>query len=513
MLKYNYILTEAINMAVPEEIRKVERPVNTVVVDSKRNGPKRFAVHARKLTKYVRGGNPQPSNGAVIGHIIGGRFVPAAKKCEEASEVKAFGGAALSWSVSQDLLSDLYRCYDASEAREILAIALLRATRKGVTDRRLSAKYRETYVSEFLPNVGISKNTVSSLIGKLGMNYSKIVAFMRLRTARVSADHHVAIDGMLKQDSSDTNDLSNYSFKSRVRGCDEVSVLYAYDIEEREPICCKVYPGNMIDAVSYRSFISENNIEKGLIIDDKGFPFRCAEKEFEARPQLGFLTPLRRNDRRIAKHGMLSFSGRIKTDEAYVLCRKEGIGSGRYLYSFKDPHTASKEEADYLRRLGGGFSEEDYGKRKDGFGTIVFESNMDLPPEVVYKAYADRWLIELTFRQYKSVLMLDKTRAQENTSVIGTEFIDFLSTVVTGRMMRRMEEAKLLDEGSYGDVLDDLNSALKIKKEGGFVFSAMNPRLIDMLERLGLKKPEAAPREKRKRGRPRKNVSPASDHV
>ncbi|MFA6861625.1 MAG: hypothetical protein WCR56_04520 [Bacilli bacterium] len=79
--------------------------------------------------------------------------------------------------------------------------------------------------------------------------------------------------------------------------------------------------------------------------------------------------------------------------------------------------------------------------------------------------------------------------------------------------MRKMEEAKLLDDSSYGDVLDDIHSALKIKKEGGFVFSAMNPRLINMLERLGLKEAEAAPREKRKRGRPKKNASPASKPV
>lgn len=45
-------------MAVPEEIRKVQRPINTVVDDNGRNSPLRYAVRERASTKYVPGGNP-----------------------------------------------------------------------------------------------------------------------------------------------------------------------------------------------------------------------------------------------------------------------------------------------------------------------------------------------------------------------------------------------------------------------------------------------------------------------
>ena len=57
-------------MKVPEEIRKVKRPVNTIVEDSGREGPKRYSVRQRGVVKYVPGNNPQPHNGKVIGHII-----------------------------------------------------------------------------------------------------------------------------------------------------------------------------------------------------------------------------------------------------------------------------------------------------------------------------------------------------------------------------------------------------------------------------------------------------------
>jgi hypothetical protein len=38
---------------------------------------------------------------------------------------------------------------------------------------------------------------------------------------------------MLKQDSSRINDLSAFSYKARLKGCQDISVLYAYDIEKK----------------------------------------------------------------------------------------------------------------------------------------------------------------------------------------------------------------------------------------------------------------------------------------
>ena len=40
-------------MAVPEAIRKVPRPVNTVVGDNGKAGPKRYPVRERSSIKYI----------------------------------------------------------------------------------------------------------------------------------------------------------------------------------------------------------------------------------------------------------------------------------------------------------------------------------------------------------------------------------------------------------------------------------------------------------------------------
>ena len=48
-----------------------------------------------------------------------------------------------------------------------------------------------------------------------------------------------------------------------VKGSKDISLLYAYDIELQEPICAEAFPGNSIDASSYKAFIHYNNIDKG----------------------------------------------------------------------------------------------------------------------------------------------------------------------------------------------------------------------------------------------------------
>mgnify|MGYP006896823395 CR=1 FL=1 len=63
-------------MAVPESVRKVPRPVNTIVGNNGKKGPNQYPVRERISVTYVSGGNPQPRNGKVIGHIVNGVYVP-----------------------------------------------------------------------------------------------------------------------------------------------------------------------------------------------------------------------------------------------------------------------------------------------------------------------------------------------------------------------------------------------------------------------------------------------------
>ncbi len=308
-------------MAVPVDIRAVPRPKNTIVDDSGREGPKRYAVRERSSTKYIAGGNPQPRNGKVIGHIINHEYVPieTVAKTSFTPDMLSYGSSALVRSVTRDIEKDLLAVYDPSDVFAIMSVATLRVIKPSVTANRMSTHYNRCFVCKDYPGAAISKNSVGRLFQKIGMDGTGRRLFYQRRMAATAADHHIAIDGTLKQDTSVVNDLSAYSYKARVRGCNDVSVIYAYDIERMEPICAEVFPGNSIDASSYPAFIRDNDIKRGIIVADKGFPPSKIKAELTERPDLHFLTPIKRNDVRISDNDMLAFDGVIEGIDADVV--------------------------------------------------------------------------------------------------------------------------------------------------------------------------------------------------
>ena len=503
-------------MAVPESIRMVKRPVNTIVDDNGRDGPLRYAVRQRAGTRYVPGGNPRPSNGRVIGHIIGDEYVPKIQETAAGGpQMLSYGSAALVRSVTQDILSDLLGIYPAQDAYTIMSIATLRVIRPRITAGRMSTHYKRTFVCVDYPGTALSQNTICTFLQRLGQDGDKRRQFYQKRLEAAVEDHHIAIDGTLKQDTSTVNDLSAFSYKARVKGCGEISVLYAYDIELMEPICAEVFPGNSIDASSYPAFIRDNDIRKGIIVADKGFPPGRIEDLLKDRPGLHFLTPIKRNDKRIADNSMLAFEEVLEgIIDTRVVCKKRAIAGGRFLYSFKDARRAAVEEAGYLANAEKkhNFDPAEYEKKRETFGVIVFESDQDLPAKTIYLCYDDRWLLELVFARYKSDECLDKTNVQGDFSLIGSEFINFISTVATCRIIRRARAVGLLAGMSYGELMDDLSSAWRMKDApeppssvDAYWVHTLNYVFAE-LEALGLSVPASKPIPK-KRGRPKKDVA------
>ena len=363
-------------MAVPADIRAVPRPKNTIVDDSGREGPKRYAVRERASTKYVAGGNPQPRNGKVVGHIINYEYVPVDsdfKLAPATPDMLSYGSSALVHSVTRDIEKDLLAVYDPADVFAIMSIASLRVIKPSITANRMSTHYNRCFVCKDYPGAAMSRNSVGKLFQKIGMDGNKRKLFYQRRMSATAANHHIAIDGTLKQDTSTVNDLSAFSYKARVRGCNDVSVLYAYDIELMEPICAEVFPGNSIDASSYPAFIRDNDIRKGIIVADKGFPPSKIKAELSERPDLHFLTPIKRNDVRISDNDMLSFDGVLEGIDTHVVCKKAQIKGGRFLYAFKDARKAAKEEATYLANANrkNTFSPKQYAKKKNLFVVII----------------------------------------------------------------------------------------------------------------------------------------------
>lgn len=498
-------------MPIPKEILTVPRPKNSVVIAYGKNKD-HYSVRARVGCRRVNGGN-RPVNGPTIGHIVDGKYVPLTESEEPENvsvcssvDIKDWGGTILCCMVFDSILKELEAVYSRDDALKIYCIAILRVCNPGIKDYELKEAYDNSFLSEKYPDVALSKNTVCKFLNDLGKAYSRMVKFMRNRAAAVNVDHHLLIDGTLKTDNSVVDSLSNFSRKARVKGTRDMSVMFAFDLEAMDPVCSQCFPGNMLDLTAYEDFLKQNRITKGLIVSDKGIPASAAEKHFGDNPDLHYLNPLSRNSQMIDTQDMLTFDSILSSD-SNITCKKAKVsGKNKWLYSFRDARDAAKEEQDWLARSkkDDDFSMDELSRKQKSFGTIVLECDLDTTCETIYAAYAKRWEIEIVMRFYKSACEFDETRVHNDYSVYATEFIDFLSTLLTFRLINAFDKVELLEKNTYKKIMSVLRHAKKVKTDSSdWQLVRCNPKHIEMMQLLGvLPKPEEP--EKRKPGRPKK---------
>lgn len=466
-------------MAVPEEIRRIPRPRNTFVVDSKTGV---YAVREKTGCGYYvddDGKAHRPSrNGRVVGHIIDGVYVEngPADELPPVGEVdlKDYANVHLCRMLSQDLSESLRRFYSREDADLIYIISILRACYDGIQDYMLQRQFEETYLSEEYPDVNLEKSKVSRFLRDVGRSGSRIVGFMREQVDRCLEGTEdgfdiVVFDGTLKRDGSIVNTFSAPSRKTAAQKYRHVNIMTAYSLRRREQIASRVYPGNMVDQRILSDFVDMLELTRGMIVADRGFPPEAFRRALLGRPGIDYLVPLERDRSVIGELGLRDFTDVLPgSDIAYrIVDSTDEYGKPVIYYSFRDPTIAMDEEIRYLRLHS---AEKMDPARVDGlrreWGTIVFASNRRMDPSFVREVYANRWMIETSFRFQRCQLDDDTTDEESDYTVQASQFMDHLASVMASRMRNRFEDAGLLEKYTYDQVYS-LLLRLKMSREYG----------------------------------------------
>ena len=142
-----------------------------------------------------------------IGHIVDLKYIPineAAPPDVSLSpiDLKDWANVVLCDRLFKSIQTELFAVYSTPDALKIYCISVLRVCNPGIKDYELKEAYETSFLSEIYPGIALSKNTVSTFLNDLGKTCSRIVQFMRNRTAAVAMDHHLLVDGTLKSDES-----------------------------------------------------------------------------------------------------------------------------------------------------------------------------------------------------------------------------------------------------------------------------------------------------------------------
>ena len=145
--------------------------------------------------------------------------------------------------------------------------------------------------------------------------------------------------------------------------------------------------------------------------------------------------------------------------------KKVKMKAGGFLYSFRDPRMAFEQEVGYVQKAVKKkvFKGEKYEQKKSLFGLIVFKSKADVAPLVAYQAYAQRWDIEVLFDMFKNIIDRDTVNVHGDYRAYATEFINFLSTIITSRVKKLLVKKEINKNYSYKQVFKYLAKYKKVK--------------------------------------------------
>lgn len=499
---------------VDANIRAVPRPKNTVVVDTGHVGLRQYAVRERAGYSITSGKNVGPRNGKVIGYIYRGAFVPKEVALEASSDESSvynnvprmlqYGAAALIHKVCADIYDDLLKVFTFEDSNRLMTIAALRATRPGTAADRYEDKASLSYLSVLYPCRGLECNRIKSFLRQLGSRAKRIADFYSLRMARVSSEHYIFIDGIYMRDAVDINFLLEnvqYDFSQR-KG---FSVLYAYAPHLHEPLCSKVYPsgspnvypGGHPNVESFHDFIEENRITKGILVIDESMPFDKLKDVIDAHEDLHYLASVKSNDALLKQYSTMncdkyatSLSGK------QIIYKKVRLDDGRFLYAIRDCKSSNAERSKELHNLldedstaeqaplneqhellddasitspeflNGqceAYDEEsspyvDLNKGYAALGqTATFVSDLDLDSLLILDYYESRSNLSTVFNHFKNTLDLDITQDQSIYAVIGNEFINSLTAMMTCRILNAFKKL----EAEYGKLPYSVSECLE----------------------------------------------------
>ena len=429
-------------MPIPQDILAIPRPKNTRV---KKFGERYLVI--KRTCKRVNGKNI-PVELGTIGEIINNQYVEIRKEPRKKKtdiDIKDYGVHALFNNTCSQLFIDLNNVFDTDIAKRIYIIALLRAIDNDIRNRDISLSYETSFLSELFPSLALTENTISKLLTKIGMEYRYIHRFITNRV-KLFENKTQIINGTLVDNNSKENSFSEFSRKAKTKGSKDLTLVYSFDIETKEPIAMRTYAGNMLDSTSITDFLNTFEIKKALLVLDKGFYTKDNIKEFNLIEELSYIVPLKNSSKLIKESNILNtLNKHLKGYDEMVLYEKIKLEENKFLYAFKNLKDEYEQKLSYIafNDKNDNFDGDKYNEKNNTFGVIVFESNKDLNPLEVYLAYLKRWEIEMMFKMMKEVLDLDTVNVHNDYSVIATEFINYISVIMAQRVKQLLRTQKI----------------------------------------------------------------------
>ena len=325
-----------------------------------------------------------------------------------------YGNVALLYGIAEKTVLPILRDVFPYLHQRIITYAILRLVNP-LPMKSVGYEYEKTDLSKVMDE-SMSPQSISGMLSSLPEDRCRDV--MRRMTG---SGEYILIDSTAIFSRSSNISIAELGHNARNIHVPQINLMMLFSSSRNEPTFVRVIPGSIRDVSSMAETIDMANVERCVVISDKGFYSIDNVKKLKNR-HLSFIIPLRRNSSLIPERermlGVFMYEGRpIKYFQPV-----EGV------YAYEDPVLRMEEEKDYLVRIKERkSSRKSYEMDSKYFGRIHLLSDLNAGPEEIYRLYKKREYVEYAFNVLKNDIEADRSYLRDDRMLSSWMFLNLLS--------------------------------------------------------------------------------------
>ena len=474
--------------AVPEEILKF-KPRGTMV--KRIHGG--FYVYAMENVKNPVTGKWQTKTKGILGKItVENGYMPNE---DVGYTVLEYGAYRLAEECAGEIKAQFQEAFGYGEdARRIWVLALIYSVNGFRPISVISLLYRKSSLAVAYPTLKMGETAVSNILDHLGRRDTEAKKFQNILLRCVK---EMAIDGHVIPRYSKLDGMTEYGYKYKSLGSEQVNLLTAYDVAKNRPVAMRMFDGSKNDKASVKEMIADVIIEGCLYLMDRGF-YSPELKKVLADKSATYIMPISSN-MTAYQDALRRGRGRMKT---FVYKRREGIHviknvveyqvsseeNGTRVIYFRNLHEAECEKANYLECIEKkvpGYTEAKLAATEKTFGVIILETTHGATPEEIYNYYKDRWSVETFYDYLKHQMDFNALGVQDWAKLQGLAFMMLLATLINGAIQEKLKQSSL--SGTYmPEVLLTASSVKAMKRNELWTIENVSKRERDLFNALSV---------------------------
>ena len=472
--------------AVPENIRKM-KPRGTMVKKIKGH----YYVYGMKCIKDEKTGKWKTKILGIMGKITEkDGYIPN----KDDPSFHEFGTYYLFESCAKEIRELFFQAFGKNDdARRIWICGMIYAVNGFRPICRISHIFLTSYYWINQSGIKLGETAVCNMLENLGRRDDEAKAFQELLTAITT---EVAIDGHVIPRYSALDGMTEFGYKHKKLGCDQVNLLTAFDTINCRPVAMRMFDGSKNDKASVKELIDDVLIEKCLYLMDRGF--QCDEvKQKIASVHGTYIMPvcsLTNSYKEAMKRGpgrlkAFTYTHRegIHTEEDLVEYRIASESSGTRVIYYRNMKQAMEQKNSYLKCIKNkveGYTDEGLEKAEMSFGVIVLETTHSGQPEDIYSLYKRRWRIETFYDYLKHQMDFNALGVQDWAKLQGLSFMMMLASLIRGACQLRLKDNKL--NMSMPDVLSISSSVKLIRRSDKWFIEVASKKERELFKSLNV---------------------------